>query len=245
MSVHRSMLPAVVITGSSLLVGCGDGGSCGSNGSCNTPPPGTGGVFSGTVAGTPAVAVLADNGDMRIGVQNGTYYHLTVSPQTTTITGSYFAYSTAAVFPNGTHSTTGTVSATEGASTLNGTLTDQSGTTATLTLNDNPVYTTGSALANLTGTWSYTANGFSLTATIAAGGTFTATGSSSCSYSGSFTQIDVQYDVYSENHVLTCNGVKTPFDGLAVYFPASANTGASIELFADDGAGADLVVTLK
>jgi hypothetical protein len=167
MSVQKSMLPAVVITGSSLLVGCGSNGSCGSGGSCNVPPPGTGGVFAGTVGGTSAVAILANNGDMRIGVQNGTYYHLTVAPQTATIGGSYFAYSTGAAFPNGTDATTGTVSGTEGASTLDGTLTDHSGTTEALTLNDNPVYTTGSALANLTGTWSYTAGGFSLTATIA------------------------------------------------------------------------------
>jgi hypothetical protein len=245
MSVQKSMLPAVVITGSSLLVGCGNGGSCGSGGSCNVPPPGTGGVFAGTVGGTAAVAILADNGDMRIGVQNGTYYHLTVSPQTTTVAGSYFAYSTRAAFPNGTHSTTGTVSATEGTSTLNGTLTDVSGSTAALTLNDNPVYTTGSALANLAGTWSYTAGRFSLTATIASDGTFTATDSSGCAYSGTFTQIDERYDVYAENHVLTCNGVKTAFDGLATYFAASGSTGASIELLADDDAGADLVVTFQ
>jgi hypothetical protein len=245
MSVQKSRLPAVVITGSSLLVGCGSSGPCGSGGSCTTPPPGTGGVFSGTVGGTAAVAILADNGDMRIGVQNGTYYHLTVAPQTTTIAGSYFAYSTGAAFPNGTDSTSGTVSGTEGASALTGTLTDHSGSTETLTLNDNPVYTTGSALTNLTGTWSYTATGFSLTATIASDGSFTATDSRGCSYSGSFSQIDVLYDVYGENHVLTCNGVNTAYDGLATYFPASGSSGASIELLTDDSAGTYLVVTFK
>jgi hypothetical protein len=245
MSVQKSMLPAVVITGSSLLVGCGSNGSCGSGGSCNVPPPGTGGVFSGTLGGTAAVAIFANNGDMRIGVQDGTYYHLNVAPQTTTIAGSYFAYSTGAAFPNGTHSTTGTVSATQGTSTLDGTLTDHSGTTAALSLNDNPVYITGSALANLTGTWSYTAGGFSLTATITADGSFTATDSSGCSYAGTFSQIDELYDVYGETHVLTCNGVKTSFDGLATYFPASGNTSASIELLADDSAGAYLVVTFQ
>jgi hypothetical protein len=202
-------------------------------------------VFSGTVAGTAAVAILADNGDMRIGVQNGTYYHLTVAPQTSTIAGSYFAYSTGAAFPNGTDSTTGTVSATEGGATLTGTLTDHSGTTKALTLNDNPVYTTGSALANLGGTWSSTTGGFSVTATIASDGSFTATDSHGCSYSGAFTQIDERYDVYAENHVLTCNGVNTNFDGLATFFPASGNAGASIELLADDSTGAYLVVTFQ
>jgi len=41
------------------------------------------------------------------------------------------------------------------------------------------------------------------------------------------------------------NGVQTSFDGLATYFAASGNTGASIELLADDSAGAYLVVTLE
>ncbi len=245
MSVQKSRLPAVVITGSSILVGCGSSGSCGSAGSCTVPPPGTGGVFEGTVQGTPAIAILADNGDMRIGAQNGTYYHLTVAPQAAMIAGSYFAYSTEGLFPNGTHSTTGAISATEGGATLNGTLTDHSGATEALALNDDPVYVTGSGLSRLAGTWSYTANGFSLTATISPDGAFTATDSGGCSYSGSFTQIDEKYDAYGESHVLTCNGVKTSYDGLATYFAASGSSMAHIDLLADDGAGAFLVATFQ
>ena len=244
MSVQRTMLPAVVITGTSILVGCGGSGSCSSAG-CNVPPPGTGGVFDGTVQGTPAIAILADNGDMRIGVQNGTYYHLTVAPQSQTISGSYFAYSTGPAFPNGTRSTTGTVSATEGSSTTNGTLTDHSGTKQTLALNDEAVYNTGSALSNLSGTWSYTANGFSLTATISPGGTLTAADSNGCTYAGSFTQINELYDVYGESHVLTCNGVTTSYNGLATYLPPSGSSTAQIELLADDGVGGFLVVTFQ
>jgi hypothetical protein len=54
------------------------------------------------------------------------------------------------------------------------------------------------------------------------------------------------YDVYGENHVLTCKGANpTTFDGLATYFPASGNTGASIELLTDDSAGAYLMVTFQ
>ncbi|HXC10063.1 MAG TPA: hypothetical protein VNV61_14120, partial [Steroidobacteraceae bacterium] len=94
--------------------------------------------------------------------------------------------------------------------------------------------------------WSYTAGGFSLTATIASDGSFTATDSNGCSYSGTFSQIDPVYDVYGENHVLTCKGANpTTFDGLATYFPASGNTGASIELLTDDSAGAYLMVTFQ
>ena len=245
MSVRKRILPTVVIAGSSLLVGCSSGsnGPCGTA-ACNLPPPGTGGVFEGTVQGTPAVAIFADNGDMRIGVQNGTYYHLTVAPQAP-ISGSYFAYSTGAAFPNGTDSTTGTVSATEGASSMTGTLTDHSGATATFMLNYDTVYNDGSGLSQLAGTWSYTANGFSLTATISSNGTFTAVDSSGCSYAGTFTQIDAKYDVYAENHALTCNGVETAYNGLATYFAPSGGSVARIELLADDGAGADLVVTFQ
>lgn len=182
---------------------------------------------------------------MRIGAQNGTYYHLTVTPQTATIAGSYFAYSTEILFPNGTRSTTGTVSATQGAATLNGTLTDHSGATEALALSNDAVYNDGSAVSTLAGTWSYTANGFSVTATISSDGTFTGTDSAGCAYSGSFTLIDARYDAYAENHVLTCNGVKASYDGLATYFAASGTTMAHIDLLADDAAGAFLVATFQ
>lgn len=247
MLATKRRLPAVVITGSSILVGCSSGynGSCGSGSACVTPPPGTGGVFSGTVKGTPAVALYADSGDMRISVTDGTYYHVTVTPQSQTIVGDYFAYSTGAPFPNGTSSTTGTLSATEGGAMLTGSLTDATGATLPVKLNDDPVYGSGSALSKLAGTWSSTANGFSLTLTIAADGTLSGTDSTGCAYSGAFAQIDARYDVYRESHVTTCNAVKSTYDGLASYRAPAANSTASIELLADDGAGRALTVELQ
>lgn len=250
MSTHKRLLPAVAITGSSLLVGCGGGGyaagSCGSYGSCGPAPvPSTGGVYEGTVQGSPAVAIFAENGDGRISTQDGLYYHLTVTTQGADVSGSYLAYSSGTAFPNGTRSTTGTMMATLGSTTLSGTLTDQTGLVDALGLNFDTVYNTGSALPNLQGTWSFTGAGFSLTATILPDGTFTGTDSTGCTYSGAFVLIDPNYDTYGESHVLTCNGVNVNFNGLAAYFPPTPSVGANIQLMADDGAGQDLVVDLQ
>lgn len=247
MMATKRRLPAVVITGSSILVGCGSGsnGSCGSGSACVVPPPGTGGVFSGTVKGTAAVALYADSGDMRISVQDGTYYHLTTAPQSQSVVGNYFAYSTGAPFPNGTSATTGTMSATEGVSALSGTLTDASGSTLPFSLKDDTVYGQGSALSKLAGTWSSTANGFSLTVTIASDGSLSGTDSNGCTYTGAFAQIDARYDVYRESHVATCNAAKSTYDGLASYRPPAGASTARIELLSDDGAGSALTVELQ
>lgn len=229
-------------------MGCGggySGGSCGSYGSCApVPAPSAGGVYEGTVAGTPVVAIIAENGDGRISAQDGTYYHLNVATQGSDVSGSYFAYSGIA-FPNGTPSTTGTVSAVLTPSVLNGTLTDQTGLAAALNLNFDTVYNIGSSLPTLAGTWSFTANGFSLTATILPDGTFSATDSAGCTYNGAFYLIDPTFDAYGENHVLSCNGVNVSFTGLASYFPPTANVGANIQLFADDNAGDYLAADLQ
>ena len=250
MSNHsRLLLPVVAISGSSLMVACGggySGGSCGSYGSCAPAPvPSAGGVYEGTVQGTPVVAIIAENGDGRISAQDGTYYHLNVATQGSGVSGSYFAYSGSGPFPNGTLSTTGTLSAVLTPSVLTGTLTDQTGLTASLGLNFDNVYNIGSALPTLAGTWSFTANGFSLTATILPDGTFTATDSAGCAYHGAFVVIDPNFDAYGESHVLSCNGVNVNFTGLASYFPPSPSVGASIQLFADDGAGDYLAVDLQ
>ncbi len=245
MSARKSRLPAVVITGSSILVGCSGSNNSSCSATACAPPPGTGGVFQGTVQGTPAVAIYADNGEMFIGVQNGTYYRITTTPQSTTLTGTYVAYSSSSVFPNGTDATTGTISATESASGMSGTLTDKSGSTASFSLNANADYVTGSQLSNLAATWSYTASGFSLTMTISSGGALSGTDSNECSYSGSFTLIDEVYDAYAESYVQTCNGVSAAYKGLATYVAPSGTATAQLELLADDGAGAFLDITLQ
>lgn len=250
MSIHNRLLPVVVITGSSIMVGCGGGGgsngACGSYGSCAPAPvPSAGGVYEGIVQGIPVVAIIADNGDGRISAQDGTYYHLNVATQGADVSGSYFADSTGIAFPNGALSTTGTLSAILSPTVLNGTLTDQTGLAASVGLNFDTVYNIGSSLPTLAGTWSFTANGFSLTATILPDGTFTAIDSAGCSYNGAFYLIDPSFDAYGENHVLSCNGVNVNFTGLASYFPPAGNVSANIQLLADDGASDYLAVDLQ
>ena len=260
MSFHNCLLPIVTITGSSLMVGCGgnSGGSCGygssygSSGGCVAPIVITGdGYYEGTLTSqgslqaTPVVAIIADNGDGAIAGADGTYYRLNVSLPTNNVTGTYFALSQGPAFPNGTQATSGSISAVA-TPNLNGTLSDQTGATDSLAFNFDTVYNLGSSLATLAGTWSYTANGFSFTATIRPDGTFSAIDSNNCSYAGAFGLIDPTFNAYSENYIRSCGGVNVTFTGLATYFPPVGNTStADIKLLADDNVSEFLVADLQ
>ena len=259
MSFHNRLLPIVTITGSSLMVGCGgnSGGACGygasygSSGGCAGPVITGDGYYEGTLTGqgntppTPVVAIIADNGDGAIAGQDGTYYRLNVSLPGNTVTGTYFALSQGPNFPNGTQATSGSISAVASPN-LNGALSDQTGATESLAFNFDTVYNLGSSFATLVGTWTYTANGFSLTATIRPDGTFSAIDSNNCSYSGAFGLIDPNFNAYSENYIRTCGGVNVTFTGLATYFPPAGNTStAEIKLLADDNVSEFLVADLQ
>jgi hypothetical protein len=262
MSFHDRVLPVVTITGGSLMVmscggnyggSCGYGGSYGSVGGCGGPPVITAdGYYEGSIsapgnaASVPVVAIIADNGDGAIAGQDGTYYRLNVSLPNNTLTGSYIGISDGANFPNGTQTTSGTISAVA-TPNLTGTLSDSSGVKESLAFNFDSVYNTGSALANLAGTWSYTApNGFNLTATIRQDGTFSAMDSNSCTYSGAFSLIDPNFDAYSETYTRSCAGTNVMFTGLATYFPANGGTqNADIKILADDHASEFLVADLQ
>jgi hypothetical protein len=129
---------------------------------------------------------------------------------------------------------------------LSGALTDKAGDTQTLFLNFDNTYSLASSLSQLSGTWSFNASGFSLTATIQTDGTFTAVDSNSCSYSGSFGLIDSTVNAYSETYILSCHGSKLTFTGLASYFPMTGSAApAHIQMLADDNAGAYLVADLQ
>ncbi len=260
MSLHNHLLPIVTITGSSLMVGCGgnSGGSCGygssygSSGGCVAPVIITGdGYYEGTLVSqgnpqpTPVVAIIADNGDGAISGQDGTYYRLTVSLPGNRVTGTYFALSQGPNFPNGTVATSGSISAVASPN-LNGALSDQTGAAASLALNFDTVYNVGSSLTTLVGTWSHTANGFSLTATIRPDGTFSAIDSNSCTYSGAFSLIDPNFNAYGESYIRSCSGVNDTFTGLATYFPPVGNNSiADIKVLADDNVSEFLVADLQ
>jgi hypothetical protein len=258
MSFHNRLLPVVTITGSSLMVGCGgySGGSCGygssygSYGGCAGPIITGDGYYEGALTRqggqpTPVVAIIADNGDGAIAGQDGTYYRLNVSLPTNNVTGTYFALSLGPNFPNGTRATSGSISAVASPN-LNGTLTDQTGATEPLAFNFDTVYNLSPSLATLAGNWSYTANGFSLTASIRPDGTFSAIDSNNCTYTGAFTLIDPNFNAYNENYIRSCSGVNVTFTGLATYFPPVGNSAtADIKMLADDNASEFLVADLQ
>jgi hypothetical protein len=250
MTFHRRLLPVVTITGSSLVVGCGGGGgstgSCGSGGStCNVLGPG---YYEGTVtpqgdSQTPAVAIITETGDGAMSGQDGAYYRFNVGFSGNTVTGNYYGFSPSA---GGPQTTSGSMSATTTSTDLTGTLTLGSGATvASFALTSEAVYKQASALATLMGAWSYTANGFSLTVTIATNGTFTGTDSNNCSYTGTFGIINPVFNAYTETYIRSCNGTSLSFSGFAVYLPASGSANAHIKVLADDNASAFLVADLQ
>lgn len=159
-------------------------------------PVGADGIYEGTLTNqatqqeNPVIAIIAENGDGRMSAQDGTYYRLNVAQSSNDVSGSFYGYSQSAKFPNGNQSDSGSLTAVITSPGLSGTLTDKSDDTESLLLNFDNVYTLASSLSLLAGTWNYSANGFSLTATIQADGTFSAIDSNSCSYSGSFGLID-------------------------------------------------------
>lgn len=218
---------------------------------CGAPAAqGADGIYAGTLTnqatqqGNAVFAIIAETGDGRVSSQDGTYYRLSLGEVGYNVTGSFTGYSSGVSFPNGSLSTTGTVAATLGSTSLAGTLTDATGHTESLALSYDNTYGIGSSLAQLVGAWSYSVSGFNLSLTIRADGTLSGLDGSSCSYSGAFALIDPGFDAYSTNYTRTCNGSSLGFSGLASYFPATATTPAHIRLLADDDAGQYLVADL-
>ena len=253
MSIQRRLLPVVTITGTTLVVGCGgsggSGGTCGSAGSACPPPNVVGpGYYQGTLTAeggstsTPTIAIIADNGDGAMSAADGSYYRLTATFPGSTVSGSYLGLTPGA---GGNQKTSGSFSAQSTSSGLSGTLMVGSSTVDSFQLSSQAVYKQHSSLATLMGTWSYTANGFSLTVTIASDGSFTGSDSNACSYQGTFAIINPVFDAYGESYVRTCGGAGLSFNGLAVYLPPSGAAAAQINLLADDNATEFLAAGLK
>ncbi len=255
MSFGNRLLPVVTITGSSLVVGCGgySGASCGygsygSSGACAPSNISGDGYYEGTVSSpgnplaSPAVAIIADNGDGAISAQDGTYYRMTVRLSGANVTGTFYSI----MQPPTSPAVTGTITAFATQTGLNGTLAEPAVAAQTLSLNFDTVYNMSSSLATLAGNWSYTANGFSLTTTILPDGTFSGTDSNNCTYTGAFDLIDPNFNAYGETYTRSCSGTMVTFTGLATYFPPSGNTAtADIKILADDSASEFLVADLQ
>lgn len=266
MSIQRRILPIIAVTGSSLMVGCGGrGGSCGSYGSYGSYGSagtcaggqnlGPAGVYEGTISdataqqSAPVVAIIAENGDGRMMSQDGTYYRLHVGAVGANLTGTFIGLSQGGTLPNSNHSSSGSLSGSIMPQSLNAYLTDSTNTQQTAVLNFDNAYALSSSLITLAGSWTFAATGFTLTATIGADGTFSATDSNNCTYTGSFGLINPNFNAYSEAHVRMCNGVSASFTGLATFIPATGTgpTGppTTIRLLTDDASSEYLVADLQ
>ena len=218
---------------------------------CGAPVNDSSGIYEGTLTDgatqrtSPVVAIIDENGDGRMSLQDGTYYRLSVSTWGNNVSGSFEAYSPESQPANGSRSTSGSVSATVTPAGLSGTLTNQTGEQEELALNYDTTYTLTSALSVLAGDWSYSGAGFTLTANIQSDGTFSAIDSNNCSYSGAFSLVDSNFDVYGESFIRSCNGSSATFTGLASYFPSASGVPTQIKLLADNHAGGYLIANLE
>ncbi|MBS0393165.1 MAG: hypothetical protein JSR54_00995 [Proteobacteria bacterium] len=257
MEKPRVVAPAILITGSSLLVGCGGhnyGGSCGSYGSygsygsCSAVSSvGAPGIYTGPIVnstypqGIQTVALISETGDGRLATADGSFYRLSVNPVGASLSGTYTAYSLNSQLPNGLATSSGLVSGSVTPTALNATLMDSTQLTQTATLTLDNTYYLGASLPTILGNWQYQSGGFSITMTVASDGVLTASDSNGCTYSGNFSVVDPRYDLYAEHHVRTCAGTVTSFDGFAAFFPATgagtAGTPSELKLLTDDGAG--------
>jgi len=256
--------PVIAVTGSSLMVGCGDyGGACGSYGSygsyggCAAPSVNAAGIYEGSLSGVPSakaqvvVAIIADNGEGRMSLADDTYYRLNVTTDAANFSSSFSGYSRSGSLPNGAQSISGTIAGTVASSnlSLNATLTGPDSTQQSLMLGFDNTYNLNSSLANLAGNWTATVNGVTLTATIQQDGSFTGADSNNCTYSGAFTLIDANFNAYAESHARTCSGVNVTFTGLAAFFPGTGSgvtgTPTQIKLLTDSGAGDYLVAVFQ
>lgn len=268
MALTARFAPALTITGTTLLVSCSGGGygsSCGSYGSygsygsCGPLFPGPDGIYEGSSTSAtssqsiPVVAIIAENGQGRIAGADGSYYRLNVGTSGNNMNGAYSNFpqsgytQTAAVSGSGAQGASGTVGGTITANGLNMTLTDTTNAQQSLTLTFDSAYNRSSSLASLAGSWTATADGVTLMATVQPDGSFTASDSNNCTYLGNFSLIDPTFDVYAETHVRSCNAVAVTFTGLAALLPTNTGSGTAteIKLMSDNDAGEYLVADFQ
>jgi len=215
--------------------------------------PGPDGIYEGSLTsaaspqGTPVVAIISENGEGRISTADGSYYRLTVGTSGNNLDGSYRGYSQSIGAGNAAPPASGTVSGTITSTGLNLTLTDMMSVQQSLTLTFDDAYNRTSSLTALAGNWTATVNGLTLTATIQPDGTFTASDSNNCTYSGAFSLVDPTFDVYAETHVRSCNGAAVTFTGLASLLQTNSTSGTATELklLTDNSGGEYLVADLQ
>ena len=257
------IVPAVVVTGSSLLVGCGGhgygyyGAACGSYGSYGSygcyggPYFGAAGPYHGPLTsttfpqGTRMVAIIGRSGNGLMAGTDGSYYRLKLRSSTAGVDGVFTGYSGTASLASGAEIVTGTVVGTTTPSTLAATLTDPTHAEQSLDLQLEDTAGIGSSVAALAGRWQYRASDFALNLDVAADGGFVGSDANGCTYSGAFTTPDARYDAYSERLVRSCAGTTMTFDGLAAFEPGSGAGPPHLAVLADDGGGNLIVADLQ
>jgi hypothetical protein len=203
-------------------------------------------LTGGAVQAQRTFAIIAENGAGRMS-GNDTYYRLEIDTTRSDLTGTFTAYSQNAAA--GIQTTSGSITGVVTPSNLDATLTAQNSNQQSLALTFDSVYDAGSSLMDLAGNWTSSANGLSLTATIQPDGSFVGIDSNNCTYNGSFSLLDPNFNAYGETHVRSCGGARETFTGLAAVFPGTGTgvtaTPTQIKLLTDNDAGAYLVAVFQ
>lgn len=194
----RTTMAILTVLLSAALGGCGGGGDSGGGSPAAIPGPSAEGVYGGTLTGSRSTAfeaLILENGDFWsvYGTQTSSAFSVAgfVQGSGTSNNGS-FTSSNAKDF-GFAPAVAGTVTATYDATakTISGTT---SAGTQTATFSGGPIagalynYNTAAALTTITGAWSTTSlTGEGVVINIASTGTFTATSSLGCNFTGTIT----------------------------------------------------------
>jgi len=208
-----------------LLSACGGGG-----GGESGPPQSPGGVYTGTFHSNaanvtfPVKGVVSEAGRFFfVDLDNGPIYQGAGNTKGDKYDGFFKAFAPDGFeFINGDAVTEGPILGTiDERGTLIGTYRAQGGDTGTFNLTYVPAeYEIASSLGLLVGTWNSTNDGVTSTITIAASGKFTGTDSDGCTYSGTVSLVDPDFNAYHVTTNQVCGGTTNGMGGVLTYTPA-------------------------
>lgn len=231
-----------------LLTACGGGGGGGAP-PINAMP---GGIFQGTLNNQFAnsidgvIGIVDESGEAAfLDSTNSAVYVFTVTPSGDNFASTFTAYAgQGQVFPNGSATTSGTIT---------GTVASRTGITGSGTAAGGPanaysvayqaaVYESPPSFPAIAGEYQWAApgpnsnNSVTTRVTISNTGTFTGSTSDACMVSGTFSIPHASYNAYRLQGSRNCSGGPTAFSGLAAYLPGLGQDAGSLLIEYHDAA---------
>jgi hypothetical protein len=216
-----------------------------------------GGVFTGTLtpAGTTTGdtldGLITENGDgFLVDTTHPAVYRLTPTVSGDTLTAPFMGYEPkGSTFADGTTTETGTFTGTvQSRDAISGSYTAQSNASGSYSLSYvASLYQVPTPLTTLAGTYQFTLTSSTttdtVTLTIDSTGALTGSDTENCTYSGTVTIPDPQFDAQQVKFSTTCDLLdKTSYTGLSTYRPATSSDAAMLILEFDNGSSVGAVV---